>query len=94
MSDQLFETPAMHNTPLTIMVHHRFAVGEQLVDVAGGQWKVSDLVYHGRARYRLTPLDDIARASVLGGTGGHFKTDTGHDRLENVATVDRHFNPA
>jgi hypothetical protein len=94
VSDPLFDRSleAMHRTDVIVTVAHRFAVGEEVVDIAGGHWRIAELLHRSRAMYRMTPLDDMARLSVLGGVGS--PRGTGHDRLEYVTTIDRHFNPA
>lgn len=91
MSDSLFDPSreAVHRTDVRVTVVHRFAVGQTIVDVAGGLWKVLEVGYAIGPWYRIEALNEIASTSVFG--------DAGHEggiRREAVRTVDRHFNPA
>lgn len=86
---------AMHRTDVIVTVVHRFPVGTELVDVAGGLWKVVKIDWrNGHAEYVLDGLNDIARVEVQRYRVIEVDPDRKYHKAWGVHTVDRHFNPA
>lgn len=85
---------ATHRTDVTVTIVHRFAIGETIVDVAGGEWRVLEVGYGTGPWYALEALNDVAVTEVR---GSHADRNTHHGskwvRREALRTIDRHFNP-
>jgi hypothetical protein len=76
-------TGTLHHTACTIMVAHRFAVGEEIVGPSGDRYKVVAVRYAGR----IAGGAYLCKAVVDGKAACN-------PRPMHISATDRHFAPA